>query len=273
MKFGFVYPGGLPQQAIAFAKEAEAAGWDGFFVWEPVYGIDPWVTLGGIAAVTEHIKIGTLLTPPSRRRPWKLASEALTVDLLSEGRMILSLGLGAIDTGFASMGEITDRKIRAELLDESIAILTGLWGGQPFEYSGNHYQVSEFKFIHQPPPPVQQPRIPIWVVGAWNHPKSMQRVLKCDGILPAILDADKKWRPLQPQDIREIKAYVKANRSLTSPFDLIVENTSPGDNSVAAAEKVRPWIEAGATWWIESMWEEQDSEKWSQRLRQGPPIR
>jgi alkanesulfonate monooxygenase SsuD/methylene tetrahydromethanopterin reductase-like flavin-dependent oxidoreductase (luciferase family) len=187
--------------------------------------------------------------------------------------MILSLGLGAIDTGFASMGEITNRNIRAELLDESIAILTGLWGGQPFEYNGNHYQVSELKFIHQPPPPVQRPRIPIWVVGAWNHPKSMRRVLKCDGILPAILDANKKWNPLQPQHIRKIKAYVEANRTLTSSFDIIVENTSPGDDPAAAAQKVRPWIEAGATWWIESMWEEQDAEKWRQRILQGPPIR
>ncbi len=128
MKYGFVFPGGLPQEAIEFAKEAEAHGWDGFFVWEPVYGIDPWVTLGGIATQTEKIKIGTLLTPPSRRRPWKLASEALTVDLLSGGRMILSVGVGAIDTGFVSMGEVTDRKIRAELLDESIDILTGFMG-------------------------------------------------------------------------------------------------------------------------------------------------
>ncbi len=271
MKFGFVFPGGTPQQAIEFAKEAEAAGWDGFFVWEPVYGIDPWVTLGGIAAVTECIKIGTLLTPPSRRRPWKLASEALTVDLLSGGRMILSVGLGAVDTGFESMGEITSRKIRAELLDESIDILTGLWGGQPFEYQGKHYRVGEFKFAHQPPAPVQQPHIPIWVVGAWGWPKSMQRVLKCDGILPQILDADKKWTPLKPEHVREIKTYVAEKRELESDFDIVVENTSPGDDHDAAAEKVIPWSEAGATWWIESMWDEKDPQIWRRRIRQGPP--
>jgi hypothetical protein len=271
MKFGFVFPGGTPSVAIEFAQETEAAGWDGFFVWEPVYGIDPWVTLGGIAAITERIKIGTLLTPPSRRRPWKLASEALTVDLLSEGRMILSVGLGALDTGFAAIGETTDRSIRAELLDESIDILTGLWEGQPFEYQGQHYHVGEFKFVHQPPPPVQQPRIPIWVVGAWNWPLSMRRVLKCDGILPTIIDQKKKFAELKPQHVREIKAFVDENRKLTSHFDIVVENTSPGDNPVAATEKVRPWIEAGATWWIESMWGEQDPEKWRQRLRQGPP--
>jgi alkanesulfonate monooxygenase SsuD/methylene tetrahydromethanopterin reductase-like flavin-dependent oxidoreductase (luciferase family) len=271
MKFGFVFPGGTPQQALDFAKEAEANGWDGFFVWEPVYGIDPWVILGSIAAVTQRIKIGTLLTPPSRRRPWKLASEALTVDLLSEGRMILSVGLGAIDTGFESMGETTDRKIRAELLDESIDILTGLWNGQPFEYIGKHYQISEFKFIHQPPAPIQQPRIPIWVVGAWGWAPSMQRVLKCDGILPAILGPDKKWEKLEPEHVREIHTYIEEHRQLNAPFDIVVENTSPGDNAPAASDKVRPWIEAGATWWIESMWEENDPQKWLLRIRQGPP--
>ena len=271
MKFGFVFPGGLPQEAIEFAKEAEDYGWDGFFVWEPVYGIDPWVVLGAIAAQTRRIKIGTLLTPPSRRRPWKLASEALTVDLLSGGRMMLSVGMGAVDTGFESMGEITDRKTRAELLDESIDILTGLWGGQPFKYEGNHYQIEEFTFVHQPPPPVQQPRIPIWVVGAWGWPKSMQRVLKCDGILPTIIDQNKKFVDLTPEHVQQIKASVDKNRQLESHFDIIVENTTPGNDHSAAVAKVQPWIEAGATWWIESMWTEQDPEKWRERIQQGPP--
>jgi hypothetical protein len=271
MKFGFVFPGGTPREAIEFAKEAEAYGWDGFFVWEPVYGIDPWVVLGGIAAQTVKIKIGTLLTPPSRRRPWKLASEALTVDLLSGGRMILSAGMGAVDTGFESMGEVTDRKTRAELLDESIDILTGLWGGQPFKYEGKHYQLDEFTFSHQPPPPVQQPRIPIWVVGAWGWPKSMQRVLKCDGILPTIIDQNKKFVDLTPEHVCQIKAFVDKNRQLESHFDIIVENTTPGNDHSAALAKVQPWIEAGATWWIESMWTEKDSEKWRERIQQGPP--
>jgi hypothetical protein len=271
MKFGFVYPGGAPGEAVEFAIEAEAHGWDGFFAWEPVYGVDPWVTLGGIAVQTERIKIGTLLTSPSRRRPWKLASEALTVDLLSGGRVILSVGLGATDSGFESMGEVTDRKIRAELLDESIDILTGLWGGQPFKYEGKHYQLDEFSFVHQPPPPLQQPRIPIWVVGAWGWTKSMQRVLKCDGILPTIIGRDRKFVELTPEHIWQIKSFVEENRKLDSHFDIIVENTSPGEDFSAAIAKVRPWIEAGATWWIESMWHEKEPKKWRQRLRQGPP--
>jgi alkanesulfonate monooxygenase SsuD/methylene tetrahydromethanopterin reductase-like flavin-dependent oxidoreductase (luciferase family) len=226
--------------------------------------------LGALAVVTKHIRLGTLLTPPSRRRPWKLANETATLDALSKGRAILSVGLGALDTGFAEFGEETERAIRAELLDETIDVLTGLWTGKPIEYQGKHYQIKKTNF-DPGPAAVQQPRIPIWCVGAWNYPRSMRRVLKCDGILPTIIDKDNKFAELTPEHVGDIKNYVAANRTLVSSFDIIVENTSPGDDPTAAAEKIQPWIDAGATWWIESMWSENDPEKWYQRLRQGPP--
>jgi alkanesulfonate monooxygenase SsuD/methylene tetrahydromethanopterin reductase-like flavin-dependent oxidoreductase (luciferase family) len=101
-----------------------------------------------------------LLTPPSRRRPWKLASETVTLDVLSKGRAILSVGLGAPDTGFEEFGEVTNRRIRSELLDESIDILTGLWQGEPIEHQGKHYQITKTNF-EPGPATVQKPRIPI----------------------------------------------------------------------------------------------------------------
>ena len=170
MKYGFVLPRGDARTAADFARAAEEAGWDGFFVWEPVWGVDAWVSLTAAAMVTERIRLGTMITPVSRMRPWKLASETATLDNLSGGRVILSVGLGAVDTGFEQFGEITDRKTRAELLDEGLDILTGLWRGQPFEFHGKHYQVKPADF-HVPPAPVQQPRIPIWVVGAYPSDK------------------------------------------------------------------------------------------------------
>lgn len=270
MKFGFVLPHMDPFLAIELVQEAESNGWDGFFVWEPVWGIDPWVILGALAVVTERIKLGTLLTPPSRRRPWKLASETATLDVLSKGRAILSVGLGALDTGFAEFGEVTDRKARADLLDESIDILTGLWSGKPIEYHGTHYQINKTKF-GPGPATVQKPRIPIWVVGAWGWPKSMRRVLKCDGILPTILGKDRKFGELTPGHVRQMKSYVDEHRQLETPFDIIVEKASPGEDPEAAAVAVRPWVEAGATWWIESMWDQRDQDAWRQRLQQGPP--
>lgn len=270
MKFGFVMPSGNVHEAIQFAEAAEEAGWDGFFVWEPVWGNDPWVTLAAIAMRTQRLRLGTLITPLSRRRPWKVAGETVTLDHLSHGRVILSVGLGAPDTGFANFGEVTDRKVRAELLDESIDILTGLWQGQPFNYQGQHYHITETTFF-SPPPPVQQPRIPIWVVGAWPRPKSMQRVLKCDGVLPTMVGADGRHQPPTPDQIREMKAYVDANRQLDSPFDIIKEGETPLKQKKEWAAMLRPWADAGVTWWIESMWHTPNLDKILARVQQGPP--
>src|SRR5512143_1083575 len=127
MKYGFILPHGDARTAADVAYEAEQAGWDGFFVWEPVWGIDAWVSLTAAAMRTERIRLGTMLSPISRMRPWKLASETATLDNLSNGRVILSVGLGAPDSGFESFGEVTDRKTRAELMDEALDIVTGLW--------------------------------------------------------------------------------------------------------------------------------------------------
>jgi alkanesulfonate monooxygenase SsuD/methylene tetrahydromethanopterin reductase-like flavin-dependent oxidoreductase (luciferase family) len=276
VKYGFVFPWGDAHAAAEHASLAEAAGWDGFFVWEPVWGYDAWVLLAAAALRTERIRLGTLITPLSRMRPWKLASETVTVDHLSKGRLILSVGLGAIDSGFEAFGEVTDRKTRAELLDEGLEILTGLWGGQPFRYSGKHYHVKETTFL-PPPPPVQQPRIPIWVVGAWPRAKSMQRAMRFDGLLPNLMGADGKVRMSAPtpDEIREIRAFIDERRVEQTPFDIVVEGQTPGDNPEQAAGIVRPFAEAGATWWIEALWENIDrpggQEAVLERIRQGPP--
>jgi alkanesulfonate monooxygenase SsuD/methylene tetrahydromethanopterin reductase-like flavin-dependent oxidoreductase (luciferase family) len=220
--------------------------------------------------VTEHIWLGTMITPVSRMRPWKLASETATLDNLSGGRVILSVGLGALDSGFAAFGEVTDRKTRAELLDEGLDVLTGLWRGQPFSYEGAHYKIQPTEFM-VPPPPVQQPRIPIWVVGAWNRPKSIARVLRYDGILPNAMTLEGDHRPLTTDDVRDIKAYVAVNRTETTPFDIIVEGVTPGNKPKKAAEIVRGWIEAGATWWIEALWNAGSAAAIHRRVEQGPP--
>ncbi len=269
MKYGFVLPFGDARIAADLAYDAEGAGWDGFFVWEPVWGIDAWISLAAAAMRTEKIRLGTMLTPVSRMRPWKLASETVTLDLLSHGRTILSVGLGALDTGFEAFGEETDRATRAELLDEGLDILAGLWKGQPFSYDGKHYRIRPTDFS-PPPSPVQQPRIPVWVVGAWPRPKSMQRVLRWDGLLPYM-----PGQELTPASVREMKDYVDANRQLSTSFDIVVEGMTPGDNLKKAVSIVQPWIEAGATWWIEAMWgqpgQEQTLDNIRDRVLQGPP--
>lgn len=274
MRYGFVMPFGDARTVAEAAAAAELAGWDGIFVWEPVWGIDAWVCLTAAAMVTERIRLGTMLSPISRMRPWKLASETATLDNLSGGRVTLAVGLGAVDTGFTAFGEQTDRKLRAELMDEGLAILTGLWAGQPFSFSGRHYTVQPTDF-HVPPPPAQRPRIPIWVVGAWPREKSMARVAHYDGLLPMAFDADGKARQASPAELREMAAYVAERRALETPFDVVVEGATPGDDPAAARAAVAPWAEAGATWWLEALWSAPQTPEGREaiftRIGQGPP--
>jgi len=270
MKFGFVLPHGDAQTAANFARETEAAGWDGFFVWEPVWGVDAWVSLTAAAMQTQRIRLGTMLSPLSRMRPWKLASETATLDQLSKGRVILSVGLGALDTGFEAFGEVTDRKTRAELVDEGLEIVTGLWGGQPYHFDGKHYHVKETSFS-TPSPPIQKPRIPIWVVGAWPHPKSMRRVVKYDGLLPARLNEKGTFEKVTPVDLRAMAAWIEARRQPSTPFDIVVEGETHGDEREKNAALMQEWTEAGATWWIEAMWTSPDLDRVLKRIQQGPP--
>jgi hypothetical protein len=211
-----------------------------------------------------------MLTPISRRRPWKLARETVTVDHLSGGRLVLPVGLGVLDDlGFAGVGEPTDRKTRAELLDEGLAILTGLWSGEPFSFTGKHYHLAEMTFL---PPPVQRPRIPIWVVGAWPRERSMNRVLQYDGLLPNKLDDAGKQTDIEPVDLGAMRDYIAQHRTATTPFDIVMEGVTPGDDPARAADIIRPFVEAGATWWLEAMWtapNEPDDVR--ARIRQGPP--
>jgi alkanesulfonate monooxygenase SsuD/methylene tetrahydromethanopterin reductase-like flavin-dependent oxidoreductase (luciferase family) len=222
VKAGVILPTGGPREAAEIARQAEQAGWDGFFIWEPVWGWDAWVSLAAAAMTTELIQLGTMLSPLSRMRPWKVASETVSLDHLSGGRLILSVGLGAIDSGFEAFDEVTDRRTRAELMDESLDIVTGLWRGQPFSYDGKHYHVRETSFL-PPAAPVQQPRIPIWVVGAWGRERSMQRVLRYDGLLPNVFGDDGKPREITPDDVRAMAAYVAERRTDTKPFDIVIE--------------------------------------------------
>ena len=259
MRYGFVVPWADADEVGDLAATAEEAGWDGLFVWEPVWGVDAWVSLGLAAVRTSRIRLGTLLTPPSRRRPWELASQVATVDRLSEGRVILSVGLGAIDSGFDKFGEECDRRVRAELLDESLDIITGLWNGQPFSYAGKHYTIepTEFPTIGNT---VQEPRVPIWCVGMLGKAKSMARALRWDGLLPS---GDKPGVPPSLDQIRAIRDELGDRE-----YDIVIEGAGSEHSSAA-------WARAGATWWIESMWDavrEVDAVlAANDRLIQGPP--
>jgi alkanesulfonate monooxygenase SsuD/methylene tetrahydromethanopterin reductase-like flavin-dependent oxidoreductase (luciferase family) len=268
MEFGFVVPWGDADDIADLAATAEQSGWDGLFVWEPVWGVDAWISLALAAGRTTTIRLGTLLTPPSRRRPWELAGQVATVDRLSGGRVTLSVGLGAIDSGFEAFGEQCDRRIRAELLDECLDIVCGLWAGQPFTYDGRHYSITptDFPAIGHT---IQQPRVPIWCVAALGRERSMARAMRWDGVIPQVLDADAPGGARQPHldEVAALRDRVRAERG-DDRFDIVVEGAT-AEHSPAA------YAAAGATWWIESMWdavgEASPVAAAHDRLRRGPP--
>ncbi|MDQ3862882.1 MAG: LLM class flavin-dependent oxidoreductase, partial [Actinomycetota bacterium] len=275
LRYGFLIPTGDPRTVAGLAREAEEAGWDGAFYWDGICvgemdTYDPWVVMAAMAMRTERVRLGAVLTPPARRRPWKLARETIALDHLSGGRLVLPVGLGALDDGgFSKVGEPTDRKVRAQLLDESLEILMGLWSGGPFSYEGEHYRLEQMTFR---PPPVQRPRIPIWVVGAWPSRKSMRRALRYDGVLVATVGGSAESSGVTPETIRGIREYVEENRGGDDAFDIVWEGQTPGEDPRRAASILRPYAEAGATWWIESPWTPpNEPDDLRRRIKQGPP--
>ena len=271
MNYGIILTAGNIHEMVEMAVAAEAAGWDGVFYWDAIaIGnttiYDPWVVLAAIAMRTERVRIGAIITPPSRRRPWKLARETMTLDQLSHGRLVLPVGLGALDdVAFGGVGEATEARTRAELLDESLEILTRAWSGKPFSHQGKHFTTAEMTFQ---PPSFQQPRIPIWVVAAWPRPKSVDRALRYDGMLPQILLAQ---RPTA-DDFRAIATLASERRAPNArPFDIIAEGVTPTNDPDAARAQVQPLADAGATWWIESRWEDGTVATLRARIAAGPP--
>lgn len=238
-----------PRLTADLARTAEESGWDGFFVWDHINAAfelgspmsDPGVLLTTIALATERIRIGTMVTPLPRRRPWKLARETVSVDRLSRGRLILGVGLGfPPDLEYAAFGEDSDDRRRAQKLDEGLDVLTGLWSGEPFSFTGQHYSLSEVQFL---PTPVQQPRIPIWVAQMYPHRKPLRRAARWDGLVP--------MHPTDlfptPGQVDEAVSFAQSCRIDNGPFDVNVPIMLPADGS-GLPQLLRDYESAGATW-------------------------
>jgi alkanesulfonate monooxygenase SsuD/methylene tetrahydromethanopterin reductase-like flavin-dependent oxidoreductase (luciferase family) len=279
MRYGWVLPYGDARTAAELAALAERHGWDGFFVWEPVWGIDAWVALAAAAVRTERIRLGTMLTPLPRRMPWDVASQVATLDNLSGGRAILSVGLGAPDDRWWLFEDDPGRRVRAERLDEGLELMTRLWSGEPVSYEGTHYRARPADRI-VPPPPVQRPRVPIWVVGVWPRPRSMRRAARWDGWLPNYLPPGGDGHAeLTPDLLREGVAWIRERRSAAGlsmdGYDVVAEGTTDPAAGDAAAATVRSWADAGATWWLEADWSSMDPDAVraaaEARLGAGPP--
>jgi alkanesulfonate monooxygenase SsuD/methylene tetrahydromethanopterin reductase-like flavin-dependent oxidoreductase (luciferase family) len=212
-----------PGVLVEIGMQAEDHGWDGIFLWDhisyrsPVRAVaDPWVALSAIATRTDRLRLGPMVTPLSRRRVQKVARETVTLDRLSAGRLALGVGLGSDrNDELEPYGEVTDPRERARLLDDGLERLARFWAGE-FE-----------------PPPLQQPRIPVWVAGRWPNRRPIRRAAAWDGYFPIDLPG--------PDALSELLAEVDRQRpEQAGAFDVIVE--------IERGDQVAPWGEAGATW-------------------------
>lgn len=275
-----------PRALAEAARDAETAGWDGFFIWDhmlfgPIPVADPWVALTAIALSTERIRIGPLVTPLPRRRPTKLGRETLSLDHLSGGRLILGVGIGNFAWEWEYLGEEPDLKTRGAMLDEGLEVLTRIWSGEPFQHHGQHYTVEgelpdgsrSAQFV---PAARQSPRIPIWVAGSWPNKPPFRRAARWDGVVPMKADGS----TIMPADLREIVAYIKEHRAGDDPFDVVCGGATPGDEPAKAAEIASSYAEAGLTWWLEGIDPWRYGWQWEgawpvaqmrERIRQGPP--
>jgi alkanesulfonate monooxygenase SsuD/methylene tetrahydromethanopterin reductase-like flavin-dependent oxidoreductase (luciferase family) len=278
MKFGIDLPNygafGDPALLLDLAIEAEAAGWDGFFLWdhmvssEPTPVTDPWVVLCAVAVRTERIVFGPMVTPLPRRRMNKLARETVALDRLSGGRLIMGVGLGHNDEiEFSAFGDEGDRRVRGRILDESLDVLAGLWSGEAFTYRGDHLQVKTAPFL---PTPLQQPRIPVWVAGLWPNKKPMRRAAAWDGAFPIDRGGD-LTQQLSLPDMADAIAFVAENRTTDDPFDVVHAGLSSGDRQ-RDVDLARQYAGIGVTWWLEHVYPARMSPAQVRKLiRGGPP--
>lgn len=279
MKYGMVLPlsgiDGDVERLVEYAHIAEEEGWDGVFLEDYIvyWGAqgttyDPWLALTAIALRTQRVHLGITVTPLPSRLPWKLAREAITLDHLSHGRLILGFGLG--DAQDRHFGEVADEKQRARMLDEGLEILNGLMSGQPFSYQGTSYQVHDVTFR---PGPVQTPRIPIWLGGWWPRKAPTLRAARWDGFCPAKVPDEHGDGDIKPADIRAIKTMIEEHRTSSAPFDLAAGGNSDGFDPGKARTHVEMYREAGATWWIEFVLPDlgESAQALLERIKKGPP--
>jgi alkanesulfonate monooxygenase SsuD/methylene tetrahydromethanopterin reductase-like flavin-dependent oxidoreductase (luciferase family) len=274
------------------ARDAEEVGWDGFFLWDHVLlfpwpTVDPWIAMAAIALATERVRIGALVTPLPRRRPVKLAREVVTLDHLSNGRLIFGVGIGVGPWEWDYLGEETDLRTRADMLDEGLDLFAKLWTGDPVVHHGRFYHYRGDGGPDNPeelptpflPRPVQQPRVPVWVAGVWPAKRPFRRAARWDGLVPLKKGYD-LGQEMTPDDLREIVAYTRAHRTSDEPFDVTVGGHTPGTDRTRDADHVAARAEAGATWWLEDIspwpygWKWQGDwpvEAMNERIRRGPP--
>jgi alkanesulfonate monooxygenase SsuD/methylene tetrahydromethanopterin reductase-like flavin-dependent oxidoreductase (luciferase family) len=238
------------------AREAEAAGWEALLVWDhlafmwgPPSG-DPWTLVTACSLVTEHLLVGTDVSVIARERPLPFANRVATVDRLSDGRVVLGVGVGGAADEYRGAGEPVDLRERAAVTDEVLDVVRRLLAGERVTHRGAACTVEGVTLA---PLPVQAP-VPVWVGG--NSAGARRRAARHDGWVPFPYDEEGNLQ-LPPAMFGEQLAGILAARAAAgipayAPFAAATHGETPVD-PVEGAAAVRPWGEAGATWWLESL--------------------
>jgi alkanesulfonate monooxygenase SsuD/methylene tetrahydromethanopterin reductase-like flavin-dependent oxidoreductase (luciferase family) len=261
---------------VELGERAEAAGWDGFFVWDHIAYreagaavADPWVAVAALARSTERLRLGVLVCALARRRPQKVARETASLDQLSGGRICFGAGLGSqAETEFEAFGEDPDSRVRAARLDEGLEVLAALWSGEPVEHCGEQLTVHTAGFH---PRPVQRPRIPIWIAGRWPARAPFRRAARWDGVFPLHNEVGEA-ETMSPAQLGEIVAYTTSHRRTSGAFDVVIEGRTEGRDPAGDLAAVNVYRAAGLTWWIEKLgWFRGALGAMRDRIEAGPP--
>lgn len=261
---------------VELGERAEAAGWDGFFVWdhvayrEPGAAVaDPWVAVAALATSTERLRLGVLVCALARRRPQKVARETASLDQLSGGRICFGAGLGSqAEAEFEAFGEDPDSRVRAARLDEGLEVLAALWSGEPVEHRGEQLTVQTAGFH---PRPVQRPRIPIWIAGRWPARAPFRRAARWDGVFPTH-DEVGEAETMSPAQLGEIVAYTSSQRRTSGAFDVVIEGQTEGRDPAGELATVNAYRAVGLTWWVEKLgWFRGALGAMRDRIEAGPP--
>jgi alkanesulfonate monooxygenase SsuD/methylene tetrahydromethanopterin reductase-like flavin-dependent oxidoreductase (luciferase family) len=281
LRFGLLLPNAGyyadARRLVDLARAAEESGWDGVFLWDHVMLdrrlrlplADTWTTVTAILTSTRRIRCGPLVTPLASRHPWKVARETVTLDHLSDGRLVLGAGIGAsADTDFLAFGDTASVAERASRVDEALAVIRRLWTGQEVSHAGERFLLDRVTFL---PTPLRQPGVPVWIAATWpvRGRGALDRAARGDGVVPMVRDSAQGLRGPTPQELTEMLAAVG---STPAGWTVAVPGRTRVTDLAAARARIRDHRSRGATWWLESF------DPWSRDPREaldwanhGPP--